>query len=195
MANRILKHLPEFYGDIEDLAELADTESIELNALEGKIHQLFADQFVLTSSIEGIRRREAMLSIQADPATESFEFRRQRIINRYQMKPPFSVRFLQQQLDALVGKGRTVVSLDDLNYTMTITTSTDDAPLFREVEHSVGVVKPTNIVYHQNTALADCIKLIERIAKKTVIWNYKLDGSWSLGEKPFASFGHEEVLN
>ncbi|WP_206108572.1 putative phage tail protein [Paenibacillus thiaminolyticus] len=53
------------------------------------MNRLLDDQFVLTSSVDGIKRREKMLGIQADSSLETIEFRRQRIINRYQMKPPF----------------------------------------------------------------------------------------------------------
>ncbi|EJW14710.1 hypothetical protein PAV_11c00510 [Paenibacillus alvei DSM 29] len=69
--------------------KLAEAQEPELGDAREKIDRLLDDQFVMTSSAEGIKRRESMLGIQADPATEPIEFRRQRILNRYQMKPPF----------------------------------------------------------------------------------------------------------
>lgn len=191
MSDEIRKHWPSFLLGIIDFDELAETEEPEINQLQSALNRLLDDQFVLTSSVDGIKRREKMLGIQADSSLETIEFRRQRIINRYQMKPPFSIRFLQQQLDSLVGQGRAAVSLDVPNYIMTITTSIDDAPLFREVEHTIRIMKPANIIYRQNTALNDGITLEEHISKKSITWNYRLDGDWQLGDKPFASYGAE----
>lgn len=189
--DRILLHLPEFYRDIEDFVELAETETAELNLAQGAIDQLFDDQFVETSGLQAIKRREQMLGIQADPTTETLDFRRRRILNRYQTKPPFTIRYLQRQLDMLVGEGMTIVSVDYANRVLTVTASIDNASVFKEVLHTIETIKPANMVYQQNTALEDVIGLEEHITAKSMTWNYKLDGSWKLGEKPFVTYGPE----
>lgn len=189
--DRILIHLPAYYKDIEDFMELANTESIELNLLDEAVDQLFNDQFVETSGLQAIKRREQMLGIQADPKTESLEFRRRRILNRYQTKPPFTRRYLQRQLDMLVGPGMTVVTVDYAGRVLTITASIDNASVFKEVLRTVETIKPANMSYQQNTSLEGVIELEEHIGMKAMTWNYKLDGSWKLGEKPFVSYGSE----
>ncbi|RXZ84696.1 DUF2313 domain-containing protein [Paenibacillaceae bacterium] len=194
MADRILVQLPAYYLDIADFAELASTETAELDLLASAVDQLFDDQFVATSGLQAIKRREQMLGIQADPVTESLAFRRRRIMNRYQTKPPFTVRYLQQQLDRLVGPGLTVVSVDVQNFMLTVTAPIDNANVFREVLHLIETIKPANLVYQQNTALMAGIALKEQIAKQRVDWHYRLDGSWRLGEQPFATLGAEEVI-
>lgn len=191
--NRIMKYLPEYYERIQDFVELAETESIELDNMQGAIDRLFDDQFVLTSDEQAIRRRERMLGIQADPTRETLDFRKQRILNRYRTRPPFTIRYLQQQLDFLVGPGRALAEVDVQNFILTITTAIDEAVLFEELEHTVNTIKPANIIYQQNTALEDVIELDEHIAAKTVTWNYVL-GSWSLGEKPFTTLGQEVII-
>ncbi|MGG3278853.1 putative phage tail protein [Paenibacillus solani] len=193
MSDRILPYLPEYYQEFLEFRELAQTEDIELDQLETAVQQLFDDQFVMRSSIQAIKRREMMLGIQADPTTESLDFRRQRIMNRYQTKPPFTVRWLQEQLDQLVGLGMTVVSVDVENFILYVTTNIENANVFREVQHTIQTIKPANMVYQQNTSLSDAIDLKERIAKRTITWNYKLDG-WKLGEKPFSTLGTEVLL-
>lgn len=190
MADRILSHLPDFYNVVEDFRRLDHTESIELDLLQSAVDQLFHDQFVLSAGQQAIRRREQMLGIQADP-TESLDFRRRRILNRYQTKPPFTARYLQQQLDTLVGSGMTIVSIDPHAFVLTVTTNLDNASVFREVLHTVETIKPANLVYQQNTALVDEIELVERISRQVMTWNYKLDGTWKLGEKPFMTLGTE----
>jgi len=190
MSDRILQYLPDFYREIKDFVELDKTESAELDAMESAVQQMLNDQFVTTSGAAAIKRREKMLGIQADPANESIAFRRSRIINRYSTKPPFTARFLQEQLDRLVGPGRTLVEVDPENFLLIVTAAIDDAEVFREVEHTVKTIKPANIVYQQNTSLNDDLELVETIVMHEVAWNYVL-GSWQLGAAPFATLGPE----
>lgn len=190
MSERIMPYWPEYYHDVIDFIQIAQTEDIELDNMTTAIQQLFDDQFVLTSSVQAIKRRELMLGIQADPTTESLEFRKQRILNRYQTTPPFTVRWLQEQLDRLVGPGMTIVSADVENFILYVTTNIENANIFKEVLHTIQTVKPANLVYQQNTSLNDTIGLEEHISKQDITWNYKL-GSWQLGEKPFWSLGTE----
>ncbi|WP_339295932.1 putative phage tail protein [Paenibacillus sp. FSL W7-1279] len=194
MSDRIMPYLPEYYQEFLEFKELGQTEDIELDQLETAVQQLFDDQFVMLSSLQAIKRRELMLGIQANPTTETLDFRRQRILNRYQTKPPFTVRWLQEQLDRLVGQGMTIVSVDVDNFILYVTTNIDNANVFREVQHTIQTIKPANMIYQQNTSLNDVIDLKERIVKRDITWNYKLDGSWKLGEKPFANLGAEVLL-
>jgi len=194
MSERILQYLPDFYREIRDFTEIGRTESAELDDLETAIQRAFDDQFVMTASADAVKRRERMLGIQADPATESLEFRRKRLVNRYSMKPPFTLRYLQEHLDALVGPGMTIVSVDVQNFILYVTTNIENASVFREVIHTIETVKPANMVYQQNTSLQSTIGLEEHIAKRDITWNYTLDGNWKLGEKPFSTLGPEEVI-
>lgn len=193
MSDRIMRYLPEYYREIEDFKALSNTETIELDNMEIAIQQLLNDQFVMTAGIDAIKRRERMLGIQADPTAESLNFRRRRLINRYSTKPPFTRRWLQQQLDRLVGPGMTIVSVDPQQFILIVTANIENANVFREVIHTVDAVKPANMVYQQNTALHADIGLDERISKQDITWNYAL-GSWQLGMQPFSTLGAEEVI-
>lgn len=188
-----MEYLPEIYHDVIDFVELTETETLEVISVETAVQRLLNDQFVDTASESSIRRREKILGIQADPSTETLDFRRKRLINRYSTKPPFTIRYLQRQLDNLVGAGLTIVSVDVQNFTLTVTANINDASVFKEVEHTVKVIKPANIIYQQQTSLEDVIEFQERISKRNILWNYKL-GSWKLGEKPFANLGAEVII-
>jgi hypothetical protein len=172
---------------------LAGTESVELDALESAIGRLFDDQFVMTAGVDAVKRRERMLGIQADPATESLDFRRKRLINRYSTKPPFTLRYLQQQLDALVGPGLAIASVDVQQFILYVTANIENANVFREVQFTVETIKPANLIYQQNTALGDIVALEERVSMRTLTWETRL-GSWQLGAVPFANVGPEVIL-
>ncbi|GKU79848.1 putative phage tail protein [Paenibacillus sp. L3-i20] len=193
MANRVVKHLPEFYRDIQDFRELDVTVSEELNNIDSAINQLLDNRFVMTSSVEAIERREKIRRINADPNVESLEFRRLRILNRNQTKPPFTIRYLQQQLDRLVGVGMTIVTVNSQQFIISVMTNIENALLFREVHYTINIVKPANMLYQQSTSLGEKIGFKESISRKSVTWNYKL-GSWKVGEKPFATLGSEVVI-
>lgn len=187
----IQAYWPAFYLNISDFVKIADIEDAELEQVRNAMSQLFDDQFILSAGRQAIRRREQMLGIQADDSTETLDFRRRRILNRYQAKPPFTVRYLQQQLDRLVGQGMTVVSVDIRSFVLVVTTNIDNAMVFREVQHTIETVKPANMTYRQNTALNAGIELEQQLAMKLITWNYKFDGSWALGARPFVSYGQE----
>ncbi|WP_276358397.1 putative phage tail protein [Cohnella caldifontis] len=190
MGKPIQDYWPSFYEEIKDFVELAATEDAEMQLSRNAIDQLFSDQFVMTSGVDAIKRREKMLGIQADPSTESLDFRRKRIVNRYSTKPPFTIRYLQEQLDRLVGKGLTVVSVDVQSFILTVTTNIENANVFKEVISTVDRVKPANLIYQQNTSLNNTIELEEHISMREIAWNYAL-GSWALGEKAFSTLGTE----
>lgn len=191
--NRIAKHWPDFFLKILDFIELSGTEAEELNLVENTKEQFFNDQFVLTSSIDAIRRREKMLGIQADPTTESLDFRKKRIINRYSTKPPFTIRYLQERLDFLVGEGRAFASVDVQNFILTVMASINDAPLFKEVERTIYSIKPANLIYQQQTAIEDNVTIQEHISMAVLDRKTRL-GFWRLGFDPFAELGTEVVI-
>ena len=194
MTDRILKHLPEFYRKIDNFRELDNTETVELDLLQGVVDQLFDDQFVMTAGLQAIKRREQMLGIQSDPTIETLNFRRRRLLNRYQTRPPFTIRYLQQQLDLVVGSGLTIVEVDPISFTLTVTTDIENASVFREALRTIDTVKPANLVYQQQTPLQLGIDMVEHIGFRLMNWNYKMDGSWKLGTTPFMTLGSEELI-
>lgn len=191
--NRLLRYLPEFMQDLVEFRELTEASLAEFDAIEAAAQRAFDDQFVMSAGAAAVRRREQMLGIQADPSAETLDFRRKRLINRYSTKPPFTIRYLQQQLDTLLGEGLTVVAVDPHSFILTVTADIGDAALFHEVERTVRVIKPANLIYRQRTALSDGIGLDERLKRRTINWNYSL-GSWHLGTAPFALLGPEVTV-
>lgn len=193
-ADRILKYWPEIYHEIDDFVALAEVQSSQVENLDNAVQQLFDDQFVMSSSPEAIKRREKLLRIQADPANESLEFRKKRILNRYQTKPPFTIRWLQQQINQLVGEGLVIVDVDVQNFILYVRADIDDAAVFKEVNHTVLTVKPANLIYNQQTEINEGIALQENIYKSTLRRMTGLSTTWQLGITPFAVRGEEEQI-
>lgn len=193
MRKVIAAYWPSYYEGIQDFQVIAGVEDAELEQALQAVEGQLQDRVVMTAREDAVKRRERMLGIQADPSKESLDFRRRRIVNRYSTKPPFTVRYLQQQLDRLVGKGMTVVSADAQQFVLYVTANIENAAIFQEVQHTVETVKPANLIYRQNTSLKDDIVLEERIARQEIYANYTL-GFWPLGLEPFVSFGPEVAI-
>lgn len=194
LLNRLLEYLPELYYDVIDFKELTDTESTEMVSLQMAIDQLLDDRFVDTASEQAIKRRESMLGIQADPSIETLDFRRKRLVNRYSTKPPFTVRYLQQRLDFLVGSGRAIATIDELDFILTVTMGISDGALFQEVQRTIHSMIPANLIYLQRTSLMDRIRFREGIRSKTLVRQTRLSTNWRLGSTSFSVIEPEVVV-
>lgn len=82
----------------------------------------------------------------AKPLTETLSFRRQRILSRLCTRPPFTLAFLYQQLDTLLGVGRWTCRVDYPAYLLTIGTHVEDKLHREELIHMVNQIKPAHIV-------------------------------------------------
>lgn len=188
-SDKLIFMMPDEFRDSKEMVSVTDVEDKQIDRLDAAISEYLNDQFVMNSGTEAIRQRETELGIQPNPSQETMDFRRRRIINRYSTKAPFTARYLQQQLDKLVGPGVAVVSVDVGKFLLYVTAKIDDAPVFKEVVHTVQYVKPANMVYQQQTALHDALQLVERISKTVLTRMTGLSTTWRLGETPFAVRG------
>ncbi|WP_017812832.1 putative phage tail protein [Paenibacillus shenyangensis] len=191
MNNRLMQYEPEYYHSIREFLALLNTEEIELDQLEANRLKLLADQFVMTSSEISLRRREQQLQIQADPTIETLNFRRRRIVNRYTTKPPFTIRYLQQKLDQLLGAGKANATVDIQNFALTVMANLTDASIFKEVNYTVQTIKPANMTYVQQTSLRESIMLRETAYRYSTERNTRLSTRWKLGSTPFTTLGEE----
>lgn len=181
----LLKYWPELLQQLTELKEIAKGENPEIVELWENLDRALNNQFVLSSTIEGIERLEKILGIVANPQRDTLDFRKKRIINRYTTIPPFTIRYLQEKLDFLVGEGKAIASVDIENFILSVEIAIQEASLFKEVERTVYMMKPANIVYNQETSINEMISLEEGIIKNTLDRQTRLGTTWSLGRTPF----------
>lgn len=185
MFNRPLNSfLPSVYDGIVEMEDIMNAEEQELSIARRELYSAFSNTFVLTSDESGVIMFEKMLNIIANPQTEDLEFRRQRLINRLSMSPPFTFRFLKQKLDEIIGVGSWKAYIDHDNYTLYVESSATDQSWYSEMELTVNRLKPCNMVFINVPYTAAGINISEEISYRTLTWKYRL-GSWRLGEHPF----------
>ena len=189
----ILIYLPKWFWRIVDYQELCRTESEKFEALAEEVNQVADNFFFQTMEEEAVKMWEDIFNIVPNPTVETLDFRRKRVLNRISTKPPFTLGFLYQKLDELIGKGKWRVTVDYPNYTLYIESSAENQQWAGEVSYTIGKIKPAHIVFVSKPYVVTGITLDESVNLATVVWHYEL-GAWELGVNPFASTQIKEVV-
>ena len=191
--NRIEKIHTLFERDIFEFKEIARVEDSELTTAEGQFEKVMNNQFVLTADVDGLAMFEKLYGIVPD-ATDTLDLRRERILQRIQLQPPYTIRFLKQQLDKIIGAGKYTVTVDPDKYEMTIDSAAQNQAYAQEVAIIVGKIKPANIVFVSRPLVMDGVLENETIVNIPLEFNYRLGTRWNLGQKPFKGRGEAEVI-
>ena len=188
------QYLPWLYKDIVEMNALMDTEDSLFNKLMDEYIRGRNNQYILTADEYGIRTFEHIINIVPDPSTETLDFRRQRLINRFRTQPPFTFRWLQGKLNEIIGVGKWNAWVDNENYTLYVESSAEDQKWFQEISITVNNTKPANIIFINRPLVVHDVLTNETINLKELIWNYYLGTIWKLGDKPFISYDDKGVI-
>lgn len=189
----ICQYWPPWFREILDFQALCRTEGEELRVMAMFMERVHQNFFVQTMDEETAAGWEAIFRIVPNPVTETLAFRRDRILNRLSMHPPFTLTFLYQRLDALFGPGNWEVEVDYPNYTLYIEAAVEDQQYFSEMSVTMDIIKPCHIVYISRPRVAASFLVSESIMRTVGDYNYIL-GGWALGLLPFFSGKEEEVV-
>lgn len=189
----LLALLPPWYREVLDYQELCRTETAQFETLADEIIGV-ADNFFFQTMDEGaVSMWEQVFQIVPNPSTESLDFRRARVLNRITTRPPYTLGFLYQKLDELIGPGEWTVTVDYPNYTLYIESAAQNQNYATELAFTINRIKPAHIVWVNSPFVRTGLLLSETISSAQRTYNYKL-GSWELGLLPFATDGPEGVI-
>lgn len=189
----LLDLLPPWYAEVADYQAICNAEQPVFEQIQAYIMQVLNNFFPQTMDVGAVAQWEQVLGILANPSTEDLAFRQYRIINRISTKPPFTLQFLYNKLDELIGPGAWTVDVDYPNYTLYIESNAQTQEYSQEVEFTVNRIKPAHIAYIHRAVVASNVLVGESIQYTRYQWNYLL-GSWSLGQLPFAQVIENEVV-
>lgn len=184
-------HFPSIYKNFKEIDELIVGEDTLFTVAAAELDRLRANQFVNTAYEEALFEYEKMLGIYAT-SSETLSFRRDRILNRLKNRPPFSLPFLRQKLNEIIGVDAYTISMDYATYTLTIESAATDQSWFHEIAVTINRIKPVNIIYVSKANAGNFVNTGESISQVSREYNYIL-GSWKLGEKSFATYNDLEV--
>lgn len=190
--SQVCKYLPTWYQDISDYKEICKAESAQMAIAEALTKRVYGNFYFSTMDGTALAEWEELFGIIADP-TETIAFRRDRILNRLSMKPPYTIKFLQAQLDKLIGAGNYNLIVDAQNFTIYVESAAESQAYAIEVNYTLNNIKPAHIVYINVPFIEAGVLAGESIGKSEKIYNYRL-GAWGLGLQPFASNTTMEVI-
>lgn len=182
----MLELLPPWYREVLDYQQICQTEQQFFEALAHEINAVADNFFFQTMDAGAVSQWEQILGITPNLTTESLQFRQARLVNRISTRPPYTMGFLQEKLDELIGPGQWTVTMDYPNYTLYVESSAENQQYATEVAYTINAIKPAHIVYANTPYVQTGIFLSETIELYQRQWNYNL-GGWGLGVLPFAS--------
>lgn len=145
---RLKKYLPEFVSSIKEFQELDQTISVELDELRNKLQQIQSNQFIETSNDEGLKRYEQMLKI---ATVNDMDMRRFNILSKYNSTIPFTITWLTNMLNAIVGKGDFLLHINYNTYTLTISIMSSKEHLIPTLYRDLRKKIPCNLVLNITT--------------------------------------------
>lgn len=182
----MLELQPLWYREVLDYQQICQTEQQFFEALAQEINAVADNFFFQTMDAGAVSQWEQILSITPNLTTESLQFRQARLVNRISTRPPYTMGFLQEKLDELIGPGQWTVTVDYPNYTLYVESSAEKQQYATEVAYTINAIKPAHIVYANTPYVQTGLLLSETIELYQRQWNYNL-GGWGLGVLPFAS--------
>lgn len=193
MFNRQLsEYVPTVYRGVVEMDAIINAEQPIMSDYQAEMEMAYARTFILTADIKGIEVFETMFSIIADPDTEDIEFRRERLMNRASMAPPFTWRYLKQKFDTILGPGKWSAYIDFNQYTIYFEAMSVNQNWYQELAFTVNSLKPCNMVFVNVPVTQDTLAISEQVSYTTLVWNYRL-GMWQLGRNPFAHIHGADV--
>ena len=141
----LLSYLPPVIQELEEFKQIMNTESEEFNILVKEYQNLLNDQFVHEATENGLSRWEKILGINPKP-TDTLESRRWEILNRLNIKIPYTWTMLKNKLYALYGDSYTIKLISD-TYTIQIRVPQELSDTeIRSTYTMLEVIVPANMI-------------------------------------------------
>ena len=138
----LMSQLPDWFQQIPDFVELINAEQPSFDTVADEIIAIADNFYFQTMDASAVAQWEEIFDIVANPSTETLEFRQDRVLNRISTKPPFTLAFLYQKLDELIGPNQWTVTVDYPNYTLYIESSAQNQSYATEVAFTINRIKP-----------------------------------------------------
>lgn len=186
------QYLPSWYDGVIEFGVFLGIEDDLMKEVGQNIERVKSNQWIQTADEFTISIHEAVFHIIANPEVEDLDFRRQRLFNRMQATPPFTLNYLRTQLDKIFGTGNYTLRLDKDRYQLFLETSASNANYFYESKTIVEKLKPANIVFLQLPVYTESIDLIESASVKDITY-FKI-GVGRIGESLYIEGDEREVV-
>lgn len=187
-------YMPHIYDGFGEMNKLISIDDINLDTAEKALNGLMDNQWIVTANEEGIKNYERMFGIVADTSKESLQFRRERLINRFSNRMPFTVSALKQKLNAIIGADNYSLTIDYDKYIIYLQSSISNQIWYTETMLTISGMKPCNMVFVNNPLISSNIYAAHTIYLSNVTNNYTLGENFKLGMSAFSIVEDEKVI-
>lgn len=188
-ATDISRYLPDFLREVQELKQVTETENGEFDRLYEKADDLWENGFIQTSDLQGIKRWENLLSIKAY-AGDSLQERRARVLTKWNQQLPYTLKRLQERLDASVGTETYELYLRPDIYELELLVIEQTYRVMNEVREMTRGMIPSNlffifagkvpVVFPVSVAYGNTLEMTAEFYARYNQQFLYLDGSWFL---------------
>ncbi|KYG90787.1 hypothetical protein A0U40_18105 [[Bacillus] sp. KCTC 13219] len=147
MNNRFIDELPPYYQNVREFQELSEAVILNWDKLDEAFFNTEEDQFILSSGEAAITIREKDFGIIADRRVETLEFRKVRLLSRTQENSTLVYEYLENILDALLGRSMYEIRLDIDLFEMELFVA-PETNYYKEAKNLVERIVPLNIAVY-----------------------------------------------
>lgn len=141
----LINYLPHYMREYAEMREIMGTEQPEIDKLWNAAEGVFADQYVVDATLNGIKRWEKLLGI-SPKDTDTIEERRFRILTMLNQDLPYTMRQLEHTLTNLCGADGYSIVLTAADYHVLVKLALTNASNYVEVEKTLKKMIPANMV-------------------------------------------------
>jgi len=145
MATRnLIDYLPPYMQEYEEMQAIMTTEQREFGTAGAALDTVWNNQWLDSSSEEGVQRWERMMNI-LPGASETLAERKARIYARWNNELPYTYRKLEEYLERVCGHGKYSIDLNAGTYTIDIKIAIESKSVFDAVTEILKKMIPANM--------------------------------------------------
>lgn len=145
MEIKLIDYLPQVLQSVEELKALFCSEDCEIKSLYEALEILLKNQFVHEATESGIKRWEKILKIIPN-VDDTLDMRRFEILNRLNIKIPYTIIMLRNKIQALYGNDCDIQYINDTCMLKITVPNITDRELVN-LKSMLDVIVPANLVW------------------------------------------------
>lgn len=141
----LIKYVPDVLADVDEYKAIMTLETQRKKEQWAVLEKLFDSQYILEAGEFGISLFEKMHEI-TKLDTETLQYRRNRVYQLYNDKPPFTRRWLKTSLDTLLAETKFSYDIDTEKFTFRICFEGIDMHTLQQVSDWLEKILPYNML-------------------------------------------------
>ena len=142
--SKVHRFKPKVLENNDTTNSIYDVQMNELNKVDSDIMRIFHNNFVESSDIVGVQKYEKILEIKSDVQFD-LDYRKKKIYDRLNYKPPFTRQRLMSILKNIWGEGNFTFEIKPKEFEGIMEVDTDNAPYYIYYSNVIRGIIPANM--------------------------------------------------